>query len=202
MRDGHRDNQALQVYMKDDTSMCEPHEASYVQGYHGGYYDRNSRNLYPNHNINHNYHRYQPRNIMPHPSRYFKLPKTLTGEMMREWMAMKTKANKRMKNQPPKSLPHTTSTKPRHEFVYKPPFVRNKNDKGDVKDIEEDVIKPIPTIPNPNLINSNSLTVPPFHEDCTVHIPYTNAKTFADDVLSNHVGDKELKSTGGVKMES
>ncbi|GJT79152.1 hypothetical protein Tco_1053494 [Tanacetum coccineum] len=30
--------------------------------------------------------------------------------------------------------------------------------------------------------------------DCTAHIPYTNVKMFADDVLLNHVGDKELKS--------
>ncbi|GJT45962.1 reverse transcriptase domain-containing protein [Tanacetum coccineum] len=42
MRDGRRDdegNHALQIYMKDDTPMCDPHEASYVQGYHGGYHD-------------------------------------------------------------------------------------------------------------------------------------------------------------------
>nr|GEW29752.1 hypothetical protein [Tanacetum cinerariifolium] len=36
---------------------------------------------------------------MPHPSRYFKIPKTPTEEMMREWMARKMKANERMKNQ-------------------------------------------------------------------------------------------------------
>ncbi|GJZ16485.1 hypothetical protein Tco_0552162 [Tanacetum coccineum] len=60
MRDGRRDNHASQIYMKDDTPMCEPHESSYVKGYHEEYYDRNSRNLYPNHNPNHNYHRYQP----------------------------------------------------------------------------------------------------------------------------------------------
>ncbi|GKA18766.1 hypothetical protein Tco_0698681 [Tanacetum coccineum] len=53
-------------------------------------------------------------------------------------------------------------------------------------------------MPNPNLINSNSPTVSPYLKDCTVHIPYTNAKTFADDVLPNHVGDKELKSIDGV----
>ncbi|GKD52874.1 hypothetical protein Tco_1286261 [Tanacetum coccineum] len=54
-------------------------------------------------------------------------------------------------------------------------------------------------MPNPNLINSNSPTVPPFLKDCTVHIPYTNAKKFADDVLPNHVGDKELKSFDTVR---
>nr|GEW75613.1 reverse transcriptase domain-containing protein [Tanacetum cinerariifolium] len=30
MRDGRRDNHASQIYMKDDTLMCEPHEANYV----------------------------------------------------------------------------------------------------------------------------------------------------------------------------
>ncbi|GJU43386.1 hypothetical protein Tco_1200652 [Tanacetum coccineum] len=97
-----------------------------------------------------------------------------------------------------KSIPRTTNTKPRHEFVYKPPSTRNENDKGDIEFIEEDEIKPIPTMPNPSLINSNSPTVSPFLKDCTVHIPYMNAKTFADDVLPNHVGDKELKSYYGV----
>ncbi|GJV96256.1 hypothetical protein Tco_1547833 [Tanacetum coccineum] len=36
------------------------------------------------------------------------------------------------------------------------------------------------------------------NQDCTLDIPYTNAKTFADDVLLNHVGDEELKSFDGV----
>nr|GEW19691.1 hypothetical protein [Tanacetum cinerariifolium] len=31
MRDGRRDNYASQVYMKDDTLICDPHEANYVQ---------------------------------------------------------------------------------------------------------------------------------------------------------------------------
>ncbi|GJX38428.1 reverse transcriptase domain-containing protein [Tanacetum coccineum] len=39
MRDGYRDNHASQIYMKDDLPMCEPHEANYVHGYHGGYHD-------------------------------------------------------------------------------------------------------------------------------------------------------------------
>nr|GEV03239.1 hypothetical protein [Tanacetum cinerariifolium] len=97
------------------------------------------------------------------------------------------------------SLPHTTNTKPRHEFVYKPPSIRNENDKGDIKAIEEDDTQPIPSMPNPKPIKSNSPTILPFREDCTVHIPYTNAKTFADDVLSNHVGDNELKPNDGVR---
>ncbi|GKA12420.1 hypothetical protein Tco_0691966 [Tanacetum coccineum] len=70
--------------------------------------------------------------------------------------------------------------------------------KGDVAFIEEDGIEPIPAMPNPSLINSNSPTVSPSLKDCTVHIPYMNAKTFADDVLPNHVGDKELKSIDSV----
>nr|GEW38209.1 hypothetical protein [Tanacetum cinerariifolium] len=144
--------------------------------------------------------------------------------MMREWMPRQTKANKRMKNQiyqglrnhqaiienlerqfkclkktqHTKSLLHTKNTKPRHEFVYKPPSSQNKNDKGDVKLIEEEVIKPIPTVPNPKPINSNSLIVSPFLKDSIVHIPNTNAKTFADDVFSYHVGGEEFKSISGV----
>ncbi|GJW05716.1 hypothetical protein Tco_1568139 [Tanacetum coccineum] len=39
MRDDHRDNHASQIYMSDDTPMCDPNEANYVQGYHGGYHD-------------------------------------------------------------------------------------------------------------------------------------------------------------------
>nr|GEW17916.1 hypothetical protein [Tanacetum cinerariifolium] len=50
---------------------------------------------------------------------------------------------------------------------------------------------------NPNLINSNSPTVSPFLRDCTVHIPYSNVKMFTDDVLSNRIGDEELKSIDG-----
>ncbi|GJT18971.1 reverse transcriptase domain-containing protein [Tanacetum coccineum] len=46
MRDGHRYNHASQIYMSDDTPMCEPYEANYVQGYHGEYHNRNSRNPY------------------------------------------------------------------------------------------------------------------------------------------------------------
>ncbi|GJR53011.1 hypothetical protein Tco_1403532 [Tanacetum coccineum] len=103
------------------------------------------------------------------------------------------------KIQPTKSLPRTTNTKPRHEFVYKPPSIQNENDKGDVLFIEEDETQPIPTMPNPNLINSNSPTVSPFLNDSTVNIPYTNVKTFVDNVLLNQVSDKELKSTDGVR---
>ncbi|GKC41571.1 reverse transcriptase domain-containing protein [Tanacetum coccineum] len=56
-------------------------------------------------------------------------------------------------------------------------------DKGDVKAIEEDEIKPFQTMSNPNPIMSNSPTVSPFLKNSTVHILHTNAKTFADDVL-------------------
>ncbi|GJZ51742.1 hypothetical protein Tco_0606257 [Tanacetum coccineum] len=87
--------------------------------------------------------------------------------------------------------------KTKHEFVYKPPSVRNKNDKGDVKAIDEDEIKPFETMPNPSPIISNSPTVSPFLKECAVHIPYTNANTFAEDVMPNHVGDKELNSIEG-----
>nr|GEW66369.1 hypothetical protein [Tanacetum cinerariifolium] len=103
------------------------------------------------------------------------------------------------KIQPTKSLPHTTKTKLRHEFFYKPPSIQNDNDKGDVKFIEEDETKPILTMLNPNLINYNSLTVSPFLKYFTVHIPYTNAKTFIDDLVPNHVGEKKLNSIDGVR---
>ncbi|GKF36907.1 hypothetical protein Tco_0113665, partial [Tanacetum coccineum] len=102
------------------------------------------------------------------------------------------------KIQPSKSLPHTINTKPIHEFVYKPPSIRNENDKGDVKVIEEDETEPIPTMPNLRFIKSNSPTVSPFLKDCVIYIPYTNVKTFADDVLPNYVGNKELKLIDGV----
>ncbi|GJX14385.1 hypothetical protein Tco_0206143 [Tanacetum coccineum] len=143
---------------------------------------------------------------MPHPSQYFKLPKTSPEEMMREWMTRQLKANERMKDQfeylekiqPTKSLPHTTNIKPRHGIVYKPPSILNENDKGDVAFLEDEEIKPIPTKLNPSPIMSSSPTVSPFLKDSTMHIPYTNAKTFADVVLSNHVGEKELKYVDGV----
>ncbi|GKB15126.1 hypothetical protein Tco_0849049 [Tanacetum coccineum] len=98
-----------------------------------------------------------------------------------------------------KSLPRTTNTKPRHEIIYKPPSIRNENNKGDLEFIEEDEIKPIPIVLNLKQIKSNSPTVSPFLKDYTVHIPYPNAKTFADDVLSNHVGGKELNSIDGIE---
>nr|GEY52701.1 hypothetical protein [Tanacetum cinerariifolium] len=105
---------------------------------------------------------------MPHPSRYFKIPKTSSEEMMRKWMASQMEANEHMKYQ------------------------------GDVSFIGDDKIKPIPTMPSPNPINSNSSTVLSFLKDCIVQIPCLNVKTFADDVLPNHVGGEEFKSIGGV----
>ncbi|GKB08537.1 reverse transcriptase domain-containing protein, partial [Tanacetum coccineum] len=170
MRDGRRDNHTSQIYMKDNTPMCDLVEVNYVQGYHKGYYDQNSRNLYPNHNLNR-----------------FRNRQAIIENLKRQFEFLEKK-NFRIE-----SLPRTTNTKPRHKFVYKPPSVRNENDKGDVTFIEEDEIKPIPTMPNPNLINSNSPTVSPFLKDCTMHFSYTNAKTFADDVFPNHVGDEEFK---------
>ncbi|GJZ02992.1 hypothetical protein Tco_0520953 [Tanacetum coccineum] len=100
------------------------------------------------------------------------------------------------------SLPHTRNAKPRHKFVYKTPSIRNENDKGDVKFIEKDETQPIPIMPNPNPIMSNSPTVSPFLKDCTVHIPYTQGLTkenvFEHDEMSNHVGDEELNLIDGV----
>ncbi|GKE21622.1 hypothetical protein Tco_1433134 [Tanacetum coccineum] len=151
--------------------------------------------------------------------------------MMREWMASQTKANERMKNQvvelenqinqglrnhqaiiqnlerqfefllPTEILPPTKNMKPRHEIVYKIPSIQNDNDKGDVKFNEEEETEPNPTMPNPNLIMSNSPTVSPFLKDCTVHILYTQAKVFEHDEISNQVGDKELLSIVGIGNE-
>nr|GEX89220.1 hypothetical protein [Tanacetum cinerariifolium] len=151
--------------------------------------------------------------------------------MMREWMASQTEANERMKNQvvelenpinqglrnhqviiqnldrqfefllPTETLPPATNTKPRHEIVYKIPSIRNNNDKGDVKFIEEEETEPNPTMPNPNLIMSNSPTVSPFLKDCTVHIPYTQKKVFEHDEILNHVGNKELISLLAMEMK-
>ncbi|GKC94858.1 hypothetical protein Tco_1160300 [Tanacetum coccineum] len=124
--------------------------------------------------------------------------------MMREWMASQTKANERMKNQfllPTKTLPPTINTKLRHEIVYNIPSTRNDNDKGDVKFIEEEESEPNPTMPNPNLIMSNSPIVSPFLKDCTVHISYTQEKVFEHDEILNHVDDKELISSVGIENE-
>nr|GEV89230.1 hypothetical protein [Tanacetum cinerariifolium] len=218
--------------MNDDTPMCEPHEASYVQGYHRGYHDRKSKISYSNQNHNPNRHYPYPQHSMTHPSQYFKTPETSTKEMMKEWMARQMESTERMKNQvielerkinqrlrnrqaiiqnldrqfeylekiqQTQSLPHITNNKPKHEFFYKPPSILNENDKGNFAFIEVDKVEPIPTKPNQSPIKSNSQIVSPFLKDCTMHIPYTNAKMFVDTVLPNHVGDKELKYVDGVR---
>ncbi|GJX49292.1 hypothetical protein Tco_0276137 [Tanacetum coccineum] len=102
---------------------------------------------------------------------------------------------------PTKTLPPATNTKPRHDIVYNIPLIRNDNDKGDVKFIEEEETKPNPTMPNPNLIMSNSLTVSPFLKDCTMYIPYTQEKVFEHNEISNHVSDKDLISFVGIENE-
>ncbi|GJU67262.1 hypothetical protein Tco_1253521 [Tanacetum coccineum] len=220
IQDGRRDNHASDDYLKDDTPMCEPNEANYAQRYHEGYHDHERINSYsyPNHNS--------------HPSRYFEFTETSMEEMMREWIASQTKANERMKNQvvklenqinqglrnhqaiiqnlerqfefllPTETLTPATNTKSRHEIVYNIPSIRNDNDKGDVKFTEEEEIEHNPTMPNPNLVMSNSPTVSPFLKDCTVHIPYTQGKVFEHDEISNHVGDKELISFIGIGNEA
>ncbi|GJV94277.1 hypothetical protein Tco_1545854 [Tanacetum coccineum] len=43
MRDGRRDNHVSKFYMRDNTSMYDPMEANYVQGYHGGYPNQNRK---------------------------------------------------------------------------------------------------------------------------------------------------------------
>ncbi|GJS68751.1 hypothetical protein Tco_0683316 [Tanacetum coccineum] len=101
MRDNRRDNHTSQIFMSDDTPMCDSMEANYVHGYHRGYHDRNSKNSYSYQNRNPNRHfpQSRPPNNMPHPSQYFKRPKSSPKEMMRELMARQTEANERTKNQ-------------------------------------------------------------------------------------------------------
>ncbi|GKB00402.1 hypothetical protein Tco_0828395 [Tanacetum coccineum] len=160
IRDGHRDNHASQIYMSDDMPMCDSMEANYFQGYHGGYHDPNERM------------KNQVVELECKINQGLRNRQAIIENLERQFKYLK-------KIQPTKSLPRTTYTKPKHEFVYKPPLILNENDKGDVKFIEEDEIEPIQI-------------------DFTVLITYTNAKTFADDVLPNHVGDDELNSTDGV----
>ncbi|GKA35827.1 hypothetical protein Tco_0722318 [Tanacetum coccineum] len=88
-----------------------------------------------------------------------------------------------------------------NKIVYNIPLIRNDNDKGDVKSIEEEETKPNPTMPNPNLIMSNSPIVSSFLKDYTVLIPYTQEKVFEHDEISNHVSEKELISFVGIENE-
>ncbi|GJU17091.1 hypothetical protein Tco_1145057 [Tanacetum coccineum] len=134
---------------------------------------------------------------MPHPSQDFEIPKTSTEEMMREWMANQIEANEDMKNQVVELEHQIIQGLRNHQMIIQNLEWQVKY-LGDVKFIEEDETQPFPTMLSSNLIHSNSPTVSPFLKDSAVHIPYTNAKTFADDVLLNHVGDKELKSYDGV----
>nr|GEY68273.1 reverse transcriptase domain-containing protein [Tanacetum cinerariifolium]GEY68274.1 reverse transcriptase domain-containing protein [Tanacetum cinerariifolium] len=80
IRDGRRGHDASQIYMSDDTPMCNPLEENYDKGYHRGYYDRKPINSYsyPNHNPNRHYPQSQPQNRMPHPSQYSKLSEPST----------------------------------------------------------------------------------------------------------------------------
>nr|GEZ96946.1 hypothetical protein [Tanacetum cinerariifolium] len=65
--------------------------------------------------------------------------------------------------------------------------------KGDVKFIEVDETKPIPTVPNPKPINSNSPTISPF-----LRISPCISHTRMRRRLPNYVGDKKLKSINDV----
>ncbi|GJZ41361.1 reverse transcriptase domain-containing protein [Tanacetum coccineum] len=173
MQDGRRDNHASQIYMSDDTPIGDEREWIAIQT------DTNERIK----------------------DQVVELEQKI-DQGLRNHQAIIKNLEKQFeyleKIQPTESLPRTINTKPRHDIVYKPPYIQNNNDKGDVKFIEEDAIIPIPTMPDPNPIKFNSPTVSPFLKDCTVHIPYANVKTFADDVLPNHIGDKELKSIDGI----
>ena len=160
--------------------MIEPNEARY----HDGFHNQKLKNSYSysSQNPNHNHPHFWPQNKTPLSSQYFgqnKETKTSPEEMMIEWMegnesmknhVVETKLGEKKEVHHTESLPQTTDSNPGHEFVYKPPSIRNEHDKGDVEFIEEDETESIPTMPNPNQIISSSLTVSPFLEDCTVHI--------------------------------
>ncbi|GKA28959.1 hypothetical protein Tco_0931281 [Tanacetum coccineum] len=95
------------------------------------------------------------------------------------------------KTQHTKSLPRTINTKLRHEIVYKPPSVGNENDKGDVKAIKDDENEPIPTVPNPSRIKSNSPTELKSTDGVGNRVL---AKKEKDDVAGNGGGCLEVKS--------
>nr|GEV84511.1 hypothetical protein [Tanacetum cinerariifolium] len=113
------------------------------------------------------------------------LPKISTEEMMKEWMANQMEANERIKNQVVELEQKINQVLRNHQAI--------------IENLErqDHEIKPIPTVPNPKLVNSNSPTVSPFLMDYTMYIPYSNVKTFTDGVLTNHVGGEEFKSIGG-----
>ncbi|GJY15893.1 hypothetical protein Tco_0386315 [Tanacetum coccineum] len=134
IRDGHIDEgggQASQIYMSDNTPMCDPMEANYVkqEAYHGGYHDQNSRNLfsYPNHNPNRNHPNFHPRNKMPHLSQYYEIPETSMEKMILEWMAILIEANENLKNQVVE-LEHQINQGIRnHQAIIKDMETRTKN---------------------------------------------------------------------------
>ncbi|GJS58762.1 hypothetical protein Tco_0653546 [Tanacetum coccineum] len=116
--------------------------------------------------------------------------------MMRKWMARQTGANDRMKNrvlelerQINQGLRNRQAIIENLERQFK--YLEKTQHTQSLPLIEDDATKPIPTVHIPY---TNAKTF----ADCIVHIPYTNAKTFADAVLPNHIGDKELKYVDGV----
>ncbi|GKE86215.1 hypothetical protein Tco_1559957 [Tanacetum coccineum] len=131
-------------------------------------------------------------------------------EMIREWIARQTEANKRMKNQVVelkrqnnqglRNRQAIIENLERHEFVYNPPSIRNENDKGDIEFIEEDEIQPIQTMLNSNSIMSNLPTISHFLKD-SVQILYIQENVFENDVLSNHVSGEDLKSVDDIELK-
>ncbi|GKD61428.1 hypothetical protein Tco_1298937 [Tanacetum coccineum] len=111
---------------------------------------------------------------------------TSLEEMMKERMAWQKEANERMKNQVVELELQIDQG------------LRNRQAIITSLERQEDETQPIPTMPNPSLIMSKSPIELPSLKDSTVHILYTNAKTFVDNVLLNHVGGEELNSIDGV----
>nr|GEX05868.1 hypothetical protein [Tanacetum cinerariifolium] len=225
MRNDHRDNQASHIYKKNDTPMSDHMEANYLKRYHDqnskisySYQNRHYPQSRPPNRMPHPSQFFErPKASMEEMMKKWMASQAEANERMKNQVVkLEHQINQGLRNRQAiienldrqfeypekipqtKSLPHITNTKKRHEFIYKPPSIQSENDKGDVKFIKEDEIKPIPIMPNPKPINSNSQTVSHFLKDYTKHTPYTNAKKFANDALLNNVGDKELKSFDSV----
>ncbi|GKA31214.1 hypothetical protein Tco_0717519 [Tanacetum coccineum] len=146
--DGRRNNegnQASQIYESDNTSMCDPMEAYYFQ--HEGYHYRKPININQNNNGGDKEKEWmasqmganekiknQVVELKRQINQGVRNHQSIIQDLKRQFESLKEEI------QSTKSLSCTKNTKSRHEFVYKPPSIRNENDKGDVEFIKEDQI--------------------------------------------------------------
>ncbi|GJY09559.1 reverse transcriptase domain-containing protein [Tanacetum coccineum] len=110
MRDGHRDNHTSQIYMRDDTSMCDPIEANYMAMQIEANERMKNQVVELERQINQGLRNHQ----------------VIIENLERQFERQIQRA---------KFVPRTTNTKLRHEFVYKPPSIRNENDMV-IKDLD------------------------------------------------------------------